>query len=170
MPRPWHAVCRHRALRSWLGYHLPALRTSGNAGPPEPFPSCGWQRRRGTMRTAALAGISLALLLGVAASPALAQSAPLEMACRAGPGLRCGIGLVDGGQVLILHADGSGWVGKRLALAADGQAHALDAQPGKLLLFEVQGPAAPPTDSIATLGNVHLLYVVAPVAGAKSGG
>jgi hypothetical protein len=122
------------------------------------------------MRAAALAGISLALLLGVAASPALAQSAPLEIACPAEAGLRCGIGLVDGGQVLILHADGAGWVGKRLALAADGQPYALDAYRGKVLLFEFQGPADPPTDSIATLGNVHLLYVVAPVAGAKSGG
>ena len=123
------------------------------------------------MRAPSLAGLSLALLsLGASVAPALAQSAPLEIACPAEAGLRCGIGVVDGSQVRILHADGEGWIGKRLALAADGQPYALDAYRGKVLLFEFQGPADPPTDTIATLGNVHLLYVVAPVTGTKSGG
>lgn len=103
-------------------------------------------------------------------APALAQSAPLEMACPAQAGLRCGIGLVEGGRVLVLHADGAGWVGKRLTLAADGQPYALDAYTGKVLVFEFQGPADPPTEAVTTLGNVHLLYVVAPVAPGKAGG
>jgi hypothetical protein len=123
------------------------------------------------MRAPSLVGVSLALLsLGAPATPALAQTAPLEIACPAQAGLKCGIGLVDGNQVLVLHADGAGWVGKRITLAADGQPYALDAYRGKVLVFEFQGPADPPTDAIATLGNVHLLYVVAPVAPAKSGG
>ena len=127
------------------------------------------------MRAPRLGGIVFAALsLGLVASlgsPSLAQSeAPLEVACPSQAGLKCGIGLVDGGLVLVLHSDGAGWVGKRITLAADGQPYALDAYRGKVLLFEFQGPADPPTDSIATLGNVHLLYVVAPVAGTKSGG
>jgi hypothetical protein len=123
------------------------------------------------MRAASLAGVSSALLaLGAPAEPALAQSGPLEIACPAQAGLRCAIGLVDGGQVLVLHADGAGWVGKRLALAADGHPYALDAYRGKVLVFEFQGPADPPTGAITTLGNVHLLYVVAPVTGTRSGG
>jgi hypothetical protein len=123
------------------------------------------------MRAPSLAGLTLALLsVGAPVAPALAQSAPLEIACPAEAGLRCGIGLVDGSQVLVLHADGAGWVGKRIALAADGQPYALDAYRGKVLVFEFQGPADPPTDTIATLGNVRLLYIVAPVAPGRSGG
>src|SRR3954447_16930999 len=98
------------------------------------------------MRAAALAGISLALLLGVAASPALAQSAPLEIACPAEAGLRGAIGLVDGGQVLIVRAAGWEWAATGLALAAAGHPYALNASRGKLLLFEFQGPPDPPAD------------------------
>ena len=48
--------------------------------------------------------------------------------------------------------------------------YALDAYRGKMLVFEFQGPADPPSEAITTLGKVHLLYVVAPVAPGKSGG
>ena len=115
-----------------------------------------------------------ALALGLAASPgspALAQpAAPLEISCPAQAGLKCGVGLVEGGLVLVLHSDGAGWIGKRITLAADGQPYALDAYRGKVLVFEFQGPADPPSEAVTTLGNVHLLYVVAPVAPGKSGG
>jgi hypothetical protein len=124
------------------------------------------------MRSAAVIFLAVLSLgsAGVPGTPARAQTAPLEIACPAEAGLKCGIGLVDSGQVLVLHADGAGWVGKRLALAADGQPYALDAYRGKVLVFEFQGPSDPPSDAITTLGNVHLLYVVSPVAPAKSGG
>ena len=98
-------------------------------------------------------------------SPALAQSAaPLEISCPAQAGLKCGVGLVEGGLVLVLHSDGAGWIGKRITLAADGQPYVLDAYQGRVLVFEFQGPADPPLEAITTLRNVNLLYVVAPVA------
>ena len=127
------------------------------------------------MRAPALAEVLLAALsLGLVAlpcSPALAQSgAPLDIACPSQAGLKCGIGLVEGGLVLVLHSDGAGWTGKRITLAADGQPYALDAYRGKVLVFEFQGPADPPTEAVTTLGNVRLLYVVAPVAPGKAGG
>jgi hypothetical protein len=115
------------------------------------------------------AGVPVAALsLGLAVfpgSPALAQpTTPLEISCPAQAGLKCGVGLVEGGQVLVLHSDGAGWIGKRITLAADGQPYALDAYQGRVLVFEFQGPADPPSEAITTLGNVRLLYVVAPVA------
>ena len=126
------------------------------------------------MRAPSLAGVvPAALCVGLVAftcSLALAQEAPLEIACPAQAGLKCGIGLVDGGLVLVLHSDGAGWVGKRITLAADGQPYVLDAYRGKVLVFEFQGPADPPSEDITTLGNVRLPYVVAPVAPGKSGG
>jgi hypothetical protein len=118
----------------------------------------------------AVAALSL-WLAASPGSPALAQpAAPLEISCPAQAGLKCGIGLVDGGLVLVLHSDGAGWIGKRITLAADGQPYALDAYRGKVLVFEFQGPADPPSEAVTTLGNVHLLYVVAPVAPGKAGG
>ncbi len=123
---------------------------------------------------AARAVLVAALPLGLAAfpgSPALAQPAvPLEISCPAQAGLKCGVGLVQGGQVLVLHSDGAGWIGKRISLAANGQPYALDAYQGKVLVFEFQGPANPSSEAITTLGNVHLLYVVAPIAPGKAGG
>ncbi len=120
-------------------------------------------------------GVPVAVLsLGLAAfpgSPALAQPAvPLEISCPAQAGLKCGVGLVEGGLVLVLHSDGAGWIGKRITLAADGQPYALDAYQGKVLVFEFQGPADPLSEAITTLGNVNLLYVVASVASGKPGG
>ena len=91
-----------------------------------------------------------ALALGLAASPgspALAQpAAPLEISCPAQAGLRCGIGLVDGGLVLVLHSDGARWIGKRITLAADGQPYALDAYRGRERRFGGLPQAAPAPD------------------------
>jgi hypothetical protein len=121
------------------------------------------------MRAPSLAWALLAL--GVPVGPAFAQqSAPLEVACPSQAGLKCGIGLVEGGLVLVLHSDGAGWIGKRITLAGDGQPYALDAYRGRVLVFEFQGPADPPSEAINTLGDVHLLYVIAPVAPGKTGG
>jgi hypothetical protein len=117
-----------------------------------------------------VAALSLGLAVSLGSS-ALAQTAvPLEISCPAQAGLKCGVRLVEGGLVLVLHSDGAGWIGKRITLAADGQPYALDAYQGKVLVFEFQGLADPPSEAITTLGNVHLLYIVAPVAPGKAGG
>jgi hypothetical protein len=144
-------------------------RINGTREHPEPFPHGTVRNLRMEIIRAPRAGVPVAALsLGLAAfpgSPALAQPAtPLEISCPTQAGLKCGVGLVEGGQVLVLHSDGAGWIGKRITLAADGQPYALDAYQGRVLVFEFQGPADPPLEAITTLGNVRLLYVVAPVA------
>jgi hypothetical protein len=93
------------------------------------------------------------------------QSAPLEMACPAEAGRHCGIGLVEdgpGGRLLVLRADGPGWGGRRVALAAsDGEAYALQGYAGSVLVFEYEGPSGPPDGAADRLDGVTLLYVIA---------
>jgi hypothetical protein len=128
VPDPYPCCTRHR-------------RIGGTHKHPEPFPrGTGGNLRREIMR-APRAGVPVAALsLGLAAflgPPALAQPAvPLEISCPAQAGLKCSVGLVEGGLVLVLHSDGAGWIGKRITLAADGQPYALDAYQGKVLVFE----------------------------------
>lgn len=109
---------------------------------------------------------SFAFLASALTDPAFAQSTPLELACPAKAGLRCGIAVVDGqdGKVRILQANGAGWTGKRVDLAASTENYAVQAYAGKVLVFEYEGPAEPSSDQDTSLDGVTLLYILAPVA------
>ena len=111
----------------------------------------------------------LALGLG-GAGPVLAQSGPLELACPADAGFRCGVGLVDtggGGKVLVLQADDAGWVGRKITLTGESEAYIMEDYAGKVLIFEYKGPPEQPSPTDAALGGVRLLYFLAPVASAQ---